>query len=283
MVRVRTLPRATVLVLCGAFMAAIQTVLALLEAPVGVRLAGIGVVFAVAVASEADKLSTRRREYRESAHQAEQAREAARVAWLRKVRGWFRVWPPPRMDEADPYALGLARSALADRYAQPGGGLPPYVERSKDATARERLRARGLLLIVGAPASGSTRTAYEVVRADPSARVILAPQAPDGLRSAIDDAEVLSVLEARRIVLWLDHVDAFAGGGLTAAMLRDVRDRSPGRRVIATIPMKEYSTWATEESDVANEFGDPVILEREPQTSGSRDGLAVEIHAGLTW
>jgi tetratricopeptide (TPR) repeat protein len=253
------------LVFCSIVAAAIQAVLALLEAPTGVRVGGAVVVAMLALALELDKLSTRRREHREVEQQAEQSREAARAEWLRKVRSWFRVWPPPRMDEVDLHDLGVARSALADRYAQPGDALPPYIVRDVDATARERLRAQGLLLIVGAPASGSTRTAYEAARADPSARVVVAPQAPNGLRSALDDPDVRPELEAqRRILLWLDRVDTFAGGGLTAAMLRDFRERSPGLRVVATIPMKEYRSWATEESDVADGFGDPLILEREP-------------------
>src|SRR5664280_2211671 len=96
-------------------------------------------------------------------HEAElQEREAAEAEWLRQVRTCLRVWPAPRTDEVDPYVLGVVQSPLADRYALPGQRLPPYVDRDRDALSRERLRARGLLLLVGAPASGVTRTAYEV-------------------------------------------------------------------------------------------------------------------------
>src|SRR5512135_1993243 len=113
---VRALPRTSVLVFCGIVMGAVQAVLGLLAAPLGFRVGAVVLVAAVAVSSELDKLHTRHREQRDAEQQAQQAREAAEVNWLREAQDCFRVWPAPRMDEVDPYVLGVARSALADRY-----------------------------------------------------------------------------------------------------------------------------------------------------------------------
>ena len=261
---VRALPRASVLVFCGIAMTAVQAVLGVLQARIGVRVTAAFLV-AAAAASEIDKSHIRRGEQREAEQQARQTREAAEAEWLRQAQDCLRVWPAPRIDEVDPYVLGVAQSPLADRYARAGERLPPYVGRDWDAVARERLRARGLVLLIGAPASGVTRTAYEVASGGPTTRVVLAPQAPNGLRNALHDLDVLSRLEPPvRLVLWLDRVDAFADDGLKAAMLRRCRERSPGLWVVATISTTRYQTWETEQSDAATEFGEPVTLERLP-------------------
>ena len=262
---VRALPRASVLVFCGIAMTAVQAVLGVLQARIGVRVTAALLVGAAAAASEVDKLHIRRGEQREAEQQARQTQEAAETEWLRQAQDCLRVWPAPRIDEVDPYVLGVAQSPLADRYARAGERLPPYVGRDWDAVARERLRARGLVLLIGAPASGVTRTAYEVASGGPTTRVVLAPQAPNGLRKALHDLDVLSRLEPPvRLVLWLDRVDAFADDGLKAAMLRRCRERSPGLWVVATISTTRYQTWETEQSDAAAEFGEPVTLERLP-------------------
>jgi hypothetical protein len=66
------------------------------------------------------------------------------------------------------------------------------------------------------------------------------------------------------LLLWLDRVDTITQGGLTAAMLRRCRERSPGLRVVATLSSIRYDVWATENPSVVEAFGDPVLLERLP-------------------
>ena len=264
----RGLPRASVLVFCTVALAAVQSVLAALGAAAAIRIGAAVVIAAVAAASELNKLHARRLEEHEAELQAQQEREAAEAEWLRQAQICLRVWPAPRADEVDPYVLGVVPSPLADRYAQAGQRLPLYVDRDRDALARERLRAQGLLLLIGAPASGVTRTAYEVACGGGTRRVVLAPVAPQGLRQVLDDLDVLSRLEPPvRLILWLDRVDTFAPGGITAELLRRCRQRSPGLWVVATISTTRYKTWATEEASVAAEFGEPVTLERLPSPS----------------
>src|SRR4051812_12145852 len=168
------------------------------------------------------------------------------------------------------YTLGVARSALAQRHTPAGEVLPPYVPRNLtsgaiDSLALKRLQAQGLLLIIGAPASGATRTAHQVARADSDRRLVLAPEPPQGLKTALDELDVVSRLAPPvRLLLWLDRVDKFPGSGSTVAMLRRCRQRAPGLRVVATISSIHYAAWASEKPEVAAEFGEPVTLERLP-------------------
>src|SRR5450759_1634857 len=143
----RGLQRASVLVFCTVALAAVQSVLAALGAAAAIRIGAAVVIAAVAAASELDKLHTRRVEEHEAELQAQQEWEAAEAEWLRQAQICLRVWPAPRADEVDPYVLGVVPSPLADRYAQAGQRLPLYVDRDRDALARERLRAQGLLSV----------------------------------------------------------------------------------------------------------------------------------------
>jgi hypothetical protein len=139
------------------------------------------------------------------------------------------------------------------------------VLRDIDTRAQQQLRAHGLVLIIGAPASGATRTAYQVAQDGAASRLVLAPQPPDGLRVALDDLDILSRLAPpARLLLWLDRIDQSTGSGLTAAMLRRCRESSPGLRGVATISSTRYTAWAAEQPEVAAEFGEPITLQRLP-------------------
>jgi hypothetical protein len=176
------------------------------------------------------------------------------------------LWPVPRIRDVDPYTqLGVARSQRAEGYPVDGKGVAPYVERDIDPMARQRLQSQGSVLLVGTPASGVTRTAYQLALTVPTSPLVLVPQAPHGLTTALDDLDVLTRLApGTRLLLWLDRVDTFTKGGLTAAMLRRCRERSPGLRIVATISSIRFEVWATENPSVAQAFGDPVLLERLP-------------------
>jgi hypothetical protein len=239
----RGLPRSSVLVFCAALLAAVQTVLGLLEAPVRMRVVGMILVLAVAGASELDKLQAKRREQREAEEKAREIDAAKEEEWQRQAEDALRLWPLPTMAEADPYALGVARSHLAE-------------QRDLDCNPRvlRLLQAQGLLLINGSPASGATRSAYELARAESTRRLVVAPRPPHGLRTALDDLDLLSRLAPpARLLLWLDRVDQFTGSGLTATMLNRCRKASPGLRVVATISSNQYEVWATENREVAAE------------------------------
>src|SRR3954454_156092 len=261
----RALPRSSVLVFCAALLAAIQTILGLLDAPVWTRVTGAIWVLAVAGASELDKLHTKRQEAEQAEQRQRETDAATEAEWQQKAQDCLRLWPAPSLADADPYELGVVRSSLADRYTTAEEVLPPYVPRDIDPRALKRLQSEGLLLIVGAPASGPTRTAYQVAKVDFARRLVLAPEPPHGLKTALDKLDVVSRLAPpARLLLWLDRIDEFSAAGLTVAMLRRCRQRSPGLRVVATISSTHYAAWASQNPEVLAEFGKPVTLERLP-------------------
>lgn len=114
----RSIPRASVLVFCSVLLAAVQAVMALLEAPPWTRVTAAVLIALVAVASELDKLHTRRQE-KADADRKRAAAAAAEAKWLRGARDSLRIWPTPSMRDVDPYDLGVVRTE------RPPNGHPP--------------------------------------------------------------------------------------------------------------------------------------------------------------
>ncbi|WP_169594403.1 tetratricopeptide repeat protein [Antrihabitans stalactiti] len=259
----RGLPRGVLLAVVVAFAALSWQLLGLLDAHVWIRAAVAVMAFVVAGAVEVDKELLRRREAREVNESEQKEREEAEFRWLHDVRDSLRCWPLPTVDDVDPYALGVTRSRLADRYTSSGEGVAEYIGRDVDRRCAERLRGSGLLLLVGVPASGVTRSAFECARGVRSGAVVLAPRSPDGLRVALNDLDVVSRLAAgTQVLVWLDRIDMFSESGLTAAMLELLREQTVGLRVVATIASTRYEMWVTGHSELAELFGEPVTLGR---------------------
>ena len=233
----------------------------------------------VAAAVVKERADSREKKKAEEEKRREEA--AAEAKWLQAVQDCL-LWPLPLVRDIHPYQqLGVAQSQLAESYTADGELVPPYVDRDIDQTARKRLQSDGLVLLVGTPASGVTRTAYQLVLTVPTSPLILVSASPHGLTAALGELDVLSRLApGTRLLLWLDRVDTFTPGGLTATMLRRVRERSPGLRVVATISSIRYEVWATENRSVADAFGDPVRLERLP--SVAELGRAEAAYPGVT-
>lgn len=240
---VRRLGRAALLTVCLALLGALQTIFALLEVAVWIRVLATGLVFAIAVVSEADKLHTKRVQEDEAKARAAETARATEREWERRVRRSLLWWPPRLLAEINPYDLGIRRSSEAGKFLPHGALLPPYVRRDVHDQASERLRGRGLLLIVGEPGSGMTRTAFEVISGDEVARVVPAPDVKDGLRTAIDELDVLARVSRRPPTLvWLDGIDRFSSEDLSPRMLRQCLDHAVGSRAVATISTIAYRT-----------------------------------------
>ena len=261
----RALPAVAVVGVGAAVAGATYTFLTLLGAPLWSRLLATIVVLVLGVAGAVVKERADSREKKKAEEEKRGEVAAAEAKWLQAVQDCL-LWPLPQIRDIDPYQqLGVAQSQLAESYTADGELVPPYVDRDIDQTARKRLQSDGLVLLVGTPASGVTRTAYQLVLTVPTSPLILVSASPHGLTTALGELDVLSRLApGTRLLLWLDRVDTFTKGGLTATMLRRVRERSPGLRVVATISSIRYEVWATENRSVADAFGDPVRLERLP-------------------
>jgi tetratricopeptide (TPR) repeat protein len=260
----RSLPRTTVLAVCVALAALVVTVMSLLDAPTWARIVAAVLVFGLALASEADKRYAARVE-KEGKEQAElEAAQEKEKKWLQKARSALRIWPAPEISEADPERLGITPARLISPSTD-GSTLTQYVPRAIDHKAAERLRSRGAVLLVGEPASGVTRTAYELGMADPTPRKVLAPRPTEGLRVAVNELEVLSRLAPpTRLLLWLDNIVDHSTDGLNRSLLDRCRDESPRLRMVATIRSPDYQSWRSRQPDLAALFGDPVHVSRLP-------------------
>jgi tetratricopeptide (TPR) repeat protein len=256
----RTLPRTSVLGICVALLAALQGIFALLEVKVWIRVIATVIVFAVAVASEADKLHTKRAEKAASEARAADEARTAEQEWQRRVARVLRWWPPALLADVDPYELGVCYSGKADTFRQDEAWLPPYVPRDIHQQARERMRARGMLLVIGQVGSGMTRTAFEIAGGDETARVTLAPRVSDGLSVAVDQYDVLSRIDRRPpLLVWLDRIDQLPD--LSHDVLRKCLGHAVGSRVVATISASAYAVWSVEHRELAEMF-EQVTLDR---------------------
>ncbi|GAA0260132.1 hypothetical protein GCM10009527_065080 [Actinomadura nitritigenes] len=140
----------------------------------------------------------------------------------------------PRVDEADPEALGVHPAIRVPR--QPAGEQPPYVPRDLDPELNGLLRRGGLVVIRGRSGAGKTRTAFEAVRGAFPGHDLLVPRNAAALRALAE-----SGAEPRDTVVWLDDLDRFLGAGEVGQQLDQqlVARLCPGGRsdvvIIATL------------------------------------------------
>jgi hypothetical protein len=124
--------------------------------------------------------------------------------------------------------------------------LPSYVPRDADEDPGGGLRARvraaaergGFVLLVGEPAAGKTRTAYEAVLSLLPDWWVLHPR-----DAAEVDAFARRVPPEGRVVVWLDELEGYLGGpdGLAAATVRALLNAEGPVLVIATMRSRSYA------------------------------------------
>lgn len=250
--------------------AAIATGLADLSAPVVVAFAVIP--SGLGVGAYVHERIERRNQERE-----EQARLAAVAAAkdkdrIREIEGVV-TWPLPLVVEADPFDFGVHRPLLSGGRT---GQLGPYVARDVDQRADEALGKNGVLLLIGAPGSGVSRTAWELATRLTMNRRLLAP-VPGRLEDAYQ-LEVFSRMKGSHLVLWLDRIDKHTD--LTADLLKRCQKASSGLRVIATISTRDYDAWAAEHDDLAEH---PAVrqVRVEQLLSSAERGRAAAAYPGL--
>ncbi|GAA3302840.1 hypothetical protein GCM10020295_49790 [Streptomyces cinereospinus] len=196
----------------------------------------------------------------------------------------------------------LAHGVRPTRRAEGLPVLPPYVRRDADGRVRSALAQAvpkgGLVVVLGEPFAGKTRTALEaVVDALPYVRVFVPAQGEDlrTLPAALRD-------HPEPCLLWLDDLDAHLGhGGLEPRLLAQLfgqravvvatlresaydacRD-GPGGRVLDVAQVVELPReWSGDERRRAEEAGDPRLAEAA-RHSGA-EGVAAYLAVGpLVW
>jgi tetratricopeptide (TPR) repeat protein len=167
----------------------------------------------------------------------------------RRATGWLRVV------DSDPRGLGV-HGAIA----VPGSvaDLPAYVLRDVDDDLRAIVRdgsAKGcFLLVVGKSSVGKSRSLFEALRAIVPDWVLVHPADTGELRQ-------LSRSPLARSVVWLDELQKYLAGGLTAGDLRAIRRDSYPAIIVATLWPRRYQRYTTLPSPGAME--DPYQAERE--------------------
>jgi hypothetical protein len=118
------------------------------------------------------------------------------------------IWPPPAVCEASPFDLGVRPEARAG--SQP---LRQYRARPEDRELDAALEEADIVLVIGPPGVGKSRSAAEALRRLDSEATLIVPEDAAGLTRALSGAsDLLSVPRdgtRRRHVLWLDDLERF--------------------------------------------------------------------------
>lgn len=265
MSQLRGVPITAVLAVTAAVATGSAALLDKVKAPSWLIVIATALVGFIGVAVAIDKVLADRRIKKEQREQKQRDEAAAASKWLSAVQDCL-LWPPPPIRLVDPYeGLGVARPRLAHAGGVDVEDIPPYVERDVDRAAAKRLQSGGAVLIIGTPASGVTRTAYQAALSVPTSPLTLVAVKAGGLQTALADLEVISAIEPRTpLLLWLDRVNDHTTAGLTPSIVRRLRELSPGLRIVATVSSTEYEIWSTENRTFADLLGDPVLLKRLP-------------------
>ncbi|WP_009480576.1 tetratricopeptide repeat protein [Rhodococcus sp. JVH1] len=255
---------------------AIATAAIRLHWPTWAQLTAASALCLLTIGAVVEKVRTERRMAADKEERKRLKQEQRDAQWKRAVETCLRLWPAPSISDVNPYDLGIDRVGLPESKTD---YLPTYVARDIDQKAQKQLQSSGLVLLLGVPGSGTTRTAYELSRSLHTKPVVLVPEPPDGLKRAVDDLEILSRLTSpTRLLVWLDRLDQFSDGGLTVALLRRLSGTA-GMRIVATIPSTRYEAWIADNTPLAAEFGPPISIDRLP--SLAEQTRAEEAHPGI--
>jgi tetratricopeptide (TPR) repeat protein len=197
-----------------------------------------------------DEVARGRRLY----HEVRAARTRERIdvtggARTRPASGWLRVV------DSDPRSLGVhAAIAVAGGVAD----LPEYVRRDVDEDLRAIVRYGSVngcfLLLVGKSSVGKSRSLYEVLRE-------IVPGWPLTHPTGTDELRQLRPGPTSGSVIWLDELQKYLVGGLTAGDLRAIRRDSHPAIIVASLWPVRYQRYMLLPSPGAME--DPYQGERE--------------------
>jgi tetratricopeptide (TPR) repeat protein len=190
--------------------------------------------------------------------------------------------PVRPVSKVDPTKIGVDP---APQTVLAGKTLPEYLQREVDVELREAIdeahdgRGPWLVVVLGPPKVGKSRTLFEALRAcdsrnDPRRRrwpIFGTPERHDGLNlvapkdgDAVEEfAQGEDILPAKQpAVLWLDDLEPFLPTGVTWTTLEDWRKRGQTRFVVATYGGKrsqQSSGLAGRTDPGINDLGDNIL------------------------
>lgn len=237
----RLLATREVLLVAPTIAAAMAGVTALFAPPRWLSAVLIGLPALVAVASLVVQKRIR--------HQEGLAGQAQQDAdWVNTCKDLLRFWPLPSVEQANPYDLGVKRSAIADRYRQKEKRAP-YASRAVDDRLITALREKPFVLLKGRSRAGKSRTAFEAMTNALPNHLLVVPVNRSSMRklAAVDPPPH----QGRPAVIWLDDLEQYLGaGGLDARLLR-AWERDPASvSVPATIRLSEHDRLYGTEGDL---------------------------------
>jgi Tfp pilus assembly protein PilF len=177
----------------------------------------------------------------QAAREEERAAAEAQAAWEQRCRSLLALWPLPKVEDADPYAIGVFYSRRAEGY-RGARQRPPYVPRALDEELAGLFGAQRLILVKGQSRAGKSRTAFEVAARELAGWRLLIPKDRAAL-AALADLDPLPG-QGEKVLVWLDDLDEYlaveGGHGLDAGLLDRWAGCEPPVVVLATIRLEEY-------------------------------------------
>lgn len=114
-------------------------------------------------------------------------------------------WPPKTVGELSPFDLGV-------RPRTDGAPGDPYQARSEDLEIENALMDAPMILLVGPPGAGKTRSAQHAAHARLPEATLLAPMDGPALNTLLAYRDWLTLPSGARVVLWLDSLERFFDG-----------------------------------------------------------------------
>ncbi|MFD3427266.1 hypothetical protein [Nocardia fluminea] len=145
----------------------------------------------------------------------------------------------PTIGDVNPYVLGATASVFGN--AHDSGRRDPYSSRTRnqvDSQLTIALTGPQMVLVVGPPKVGKTRTLYDAIRPIEQAARVLVPAA-NHLREVVTHPRIAETADP--IVVWLDDLHEYldAADPFTSTMLSWLTARRGRTMVVATLRTKK--------------------------------------------
>lgn len=156
--------------------------------------------------------------------------------------------PPTPVKSADPFALGVTNSSIANRYRS-GSDRPPYVRRDIDDDLDRLLRECGFVVVIGPSKAGKSRSAFEALARMYPERVLIAPEVPTSEGNGIMEALAPLMAEADELIMWLDDLQEFLKSrSLTVKDVNALRASFPQVIIVGTMRDGELAALQSTET-----------------------------------